>query len=594
VQWKRRFGEWWSGEWRDRILFTVSRSRRTSGPRERETVNNERSREPILNTGADLLVRALFDHGVRVIFGMPGSHTTAIYDAIVRHGGIRTVLARNEQAAAFMADGYARVTGWPGVVCTTAGPGATNALTGIAEAYGDSIPVLLIAGQVNRDKVGRETGSYHEIDLEGIFRPCTKYSATLRDLDCIEEPIHVAFHHMTHGRPRPAAVFLPQDWMSLSRDWPVNSYGPSRTALPEIADATLAQAGKILRSAARPIILAGGGAVWSIRKGCAFTARGIRLDAEGPLWADAASAINELAKRLDCPVITTLNGKGILDERDPYSLGHARSVRSKEALPHADAMLAVGCRFTEVMTWFWKLKVPEQLVQIDIDLGQIGVNYPVKVGIVADAREALSALLQEIPARQSAWGEIWERARNARPAHPEWLIDTVRAELPENGIVFTDASEMALRMHTDYPAFAPRTFFYASNFIALGWGYPAAVGAAVAMPDRSIVCVAGDGGFVMSCQELATAVRYQLHLIVIVHNDSAYGAIKNLQRKQHGERYIDVELNNPDFVKLADAYGLPGVRVNGQAEFASALRNALARRGPSLIEVPDEWRSLRV
>ena len=524
-----------------------------------------------MNTGADLLVRALFDHGVRVIFGMPGSHTTAIYDAIVRHGGIRTVLARNEQAAAFMADGYARVTGWPGVVCTTAGPGATNALTGIAEAYGDSIPVLLIAGQVNRDKVGRETGSYHEIDLEGIFKPCTIYTDTAESAADGPAMVAEAFTAMVSERRRSAALFLPQDLMAQEVTEDVAE--PSDDfEHPAVNQELVKLAAGLLRKSRRPILLAGGGAVWS----------------------GAGPQLKQLAERLDCPVITTLNGKGILDERDPYSLGHARSVRAKEALPHADAMLSVGCRFTEVMTWFWKLKVPEQLVQIDIDLGQIGVNYPVKVGIVADAREALSALLQEIPARHSAWGDIWERARNAGPAHPEWLIDTVRAELPDSGIVFTDASEMALRMHTDYPAYAPRTFFYASNFIALGWGCPAAIGAAVAMPDRPIVCVAGDGGFVMTCQELATAVRYQLNLIAIVHNDSAYGAIKNLQRRQHGERYIDVELNNPDFVKLAEAYGLPGVRVHGRDEFAQALRQALARRGPSLIEVPDEWRSLRV
>jgi acetolactate synthase-1/2/3 large subunit len=320
----------------------------------------------------------------------------------------------------------------------------------------------------------------------------------------------------------------------------------------------------------------------------------VHLDADGPLWPDAASALKELAKRLDCPVITTLNGKGTLDERDPYSLGHVRSVRAKEALPHADAMLAIGCRFTEVTTWFWKLKVPEQLVQIDIEADQIGVNYPVKVGIVADAREALAALLKEIPAQESRWGEIWSRARDAKPQKPEWLIDTLRAELPENGVLFTDASEMALRMHTDFPAYAPRTFFYASTYIALGWGYPAAIGAAVALPDRPVVCLAGDGGFVMTCQELATAVRYNLRLVVIVHNDSTYGAMKNLQRRFYGERYIDVELNNPDFVKLAEAYGLPGTRVHGPDEFAQAMRQALARRGPSLIEVPDECRSLRM
>ncbi|MCS7044791.1 MAG: thiamine pyrophosphate-binding protein [Gemmataceae bacterium] len=521
-------------------------------------------------TGADMLVEALYRQGVRLIFGMPGSHTTAIYDAIVRHGGIGTVLCRNEQAGAFMADGYARVTGRPGVICTTAGPGATNALTGIAEAFGDSIPVLLIAGQVNHDKLGRETGSYHEIDLENIFRPCTCYTATARRVADVPQLVLQSFAAMTRGRRRSAALFFPQDLLAGTttavhvEDQPPSGRSP-------ISSAALDVAADLLRSARRPIILAGGGAVWS----------------------DAGPEIRALAQRLSCPVITSLNGKGIIDERDPLSLGHARSVRSKAALPHADAMIAVGCRFTEVMTWFWKLAVPRRLIQIDLDPGVIGVNYPVECAIVGDAKEALAGLLERIAESSSQWGELWDNARGLRPPRPEWLIETLRAELPENGVVVTDACEMALRMHTDWPAYAPRTFFYPSTFIALGWGLPAAIGAAVALPDRPIVCLAGDGGFVMTCQELATAARYRLRLIIIVHNDHAYGAIKNLQRKQHGERYIDVELNNPDFVRLAEAFDIPGARTYRADDFATAVRHALKREGPSLIEVPDTWRSLR-
>lgn len=523
-------------------------------------------------TGADLLVQALYDHGVRVIFGMPGSHTIAIYDALARHGGIRTILCRNEQAGAFMADGYARVTGWPGVICTTAGPGATNALTGIAEAFGDSVPVMLISGQVNHDKVGRETGSYHEIELEGIFRPCTIYADTAERAHDGPAMVAEAWTAMVSERRRPAALFLPQDLMAQTTDPEPDPYDDVKhRPLGDDTHESITRAARALLCAQRPIILAGGGAVWS----------------------GARKEVRELAERLACPVITSLNGKGILDERDPYSLGHARSVRAKEALPHADTMLAIGCRFTEVMTWFWKLPVPKQLIQIDIDPAVIGANYPAQVALYGDAKEVLGELICLIPPQKNEWDAIWERARDMRPARPEWFIESLRAELPENGVVFTDASEMALRMHTDYPAYAPRTFFYPSTYIALGWGMPAALGAAVALPDRPIVCVAGDGGFVMTCQELATAVRYNLHLIVVIHNDSTYGAMKNLQNRFYDGRLIDVELNNPDFVMLAEAFGLPGVRAHNQAEFAAALRESLQRRGPSLIEVPDKCRSLR-
>jgi acetolactate synthase-1/2/3 large subunit len=525
-------------------------------------------------TGADLLVHELHRHGVRVLFGMPGSHTTAIYDAIERHGGIRTVLIRNEQAGAFAADGFARVTGQPGVVCTTAGPGATNALTGIAEAWGDSIPVLLLTGQVRHDRLHQECGNYHEIDLESLLRPCTKYAATVMDNRHIPAVVARAFHAMRTGRPRPAALILPLDLTSASAP-AVGSVElpPPPGNAPPLPEVEIGHAVALLGGARRPIILAGGGA----------------------LWAQAEPEIRELARRLKCPVVTTLNAKGLIDERDPISLGHARSVRARVAQPHADAMLAVGCRFTEVMTGFRKMRVPEKLIQIDLDADQIGINYPAAVGIVADAKEALRAILDRLPAGVSSdWGEVWTQARQAVRTNREWFIDTLRAELPEDAIVFTDACEMAYRMHIDYPAYRPRSFFYPSNYIALGWGFPAAVGAAVALPDRVVVSVSGDGGFVMTCQELATAARYGLRVVAVVHNDSAYGAIKNLQRTQYDRRYRDTDLNNPDFVRLAEAYGVPAARARTAAEFAATLREAIGRGGPGLIEVPDEWRSLRV
>ena len=521
-------------------------------------------------TGADLLVHELHRHGVRTIFGMPGSHTTAIYDAIARHGGIRTILIRNEQAGAFAADGYARVTGAPGVVCTTAGPGATNALTGIAEAWGDSVPVLLVSGQVNHDRLHQECGNYHEIDLEGIFRPCTRYAATVIHNDQIPEMVARAFVAMTVGRRRPAALFLPQDLMiQPAAPQMVKVAAPT---LPTASASDIEKAAALLAQAKRPILLAGGGAV----------------------WANAAGPLRRLAERLRCPVVTTLNAKGILDERDPLAMGHARSLRGRVAMPHADAMLAVGCRFTEVMTGFRNLPVPNTLIQIDIDADQIGMNYPVSVGLHADARVVLEALLEALPTTvNSDWQDIWQQANAAIHPKPEWLINTLRAELPEDGVVFTDASEMSYRMHKDFPAYLPRSFFYPSNYIALGWAFPAAIGAAIALPERTVVSFSGDGGFVMTCQELATAARYQLRMIILIHNDSTYGAIKNLQRTKHDGRYRDTDLNNPDFLALAQAFGIPARRASDATAFASALREARRQQGPFLIEVPDQWRSLR-
>jgi acetolactate synthase-1/2/3 large subunit len=505
---------------------------------------------------------------------MPGSHSATIYDAIARRPGvIDTILIRNEQAGAFAADGYARVSGVPGIVCTTAGPGATNALSGVAECWADSVPILLVSGQVNAATLDRECGNYHEIDLERIFQPATKWCGTVRQLEQIPGFVARAFQAMTTGRPRPAAIFLPQDLMRAPCSDSVRPQDFQPPAVPCAREEEIAQAAELLSGAARPIILAGGGA----------------------LWSGAAGAIERLASRLGAPVVTTLNGKGLLDERHPLSLGHARSARAKKALPHADLMLAVGCRFTEVMTDWRRMTVPADLIQIDLDSTQIGMNFPVRLGIVADARSAIEAISKALSAARpgDGWSALWEEARSARPARPEWLIDTLRAALPGDVPVFTDACEMGYRMHADWISHGPRLFFYPSNFITLGWAFPAALGGAVARGGEPVVVVSGDGGFLMTAQELATAARYRLRVIALVHNDSTYGAIKNIQDRNHEGRYLDVELNNPDFLALAQAYGVPGCRATDPDQLDRAVREALDRDGPSLIEVPDQWRYMR-
>jgi acetolactate synthase-1/2/3 large subunit len=327
-----------------------------------------------------------------------------------------------------------------------------------------------------------------------------------------------------------------------------------------------------MMKAKRPVIVAGGGAVAS----------------------GAAAAIAALSERLDCPIATTLNGKGIVDERTPVALGHGRARRARLVLARADLLIAVGCRFTEVFTAGGTIPIPKTIIQIDIDPRQIGINYPVALGLEGDARATLEAILAEpLPPRSAAWRDTWTRLREAEQLKPEWLIETLRASLPEDAVVFADACEMGLRMHTDFPVYRARSFFYPSNFASLGWGFPAAVGGAVARPDRWTVCVAGDGGFTMASQELATASRAQLKLITIVHNDSAYGAIKVIQRSRHDARYVETDLNNPDFVALGEAYGVPSSRARDGVELAAAIGAALRRDGPSLIEVPDAWRSLR-
>jgi acetolactate synthase-1/2/3 large subunit len=338
------------------------------------------------------------------------------------------------------------------------------------------------------------------------------------------------------------------------------------------ADDVIRRAIDLLSQASRPVILAGGGVISS----------------------GAESVMEQLARKLDSPIITTLNGKGAVDERSPYSLGHGRTRRAGTVLRRADLMLAIGCRFTEVFTTAGTMPVPKTLIQIDIQPDQIGRNYPVALGIAGDARSVLAATLAGIPQRGGKWRASWRRAQTSRQRNPEWFINTLREQIPVSSIVFADACEMGRRMQTDFPAYGPRTFFYPSNYIALGWGLPAAMGAAIGRPGCWTICVCGDGGFMMAAQELSTAVRYRLKLIAVIHNDSTYGAVKAIQRKQHESRYIDTELNNPNFVKLGDSFGVPSCRVEDPLAFADALRKACQVDGPSLIEIPGTWRSLRI
>lgn len=525
-------------------------------------------------TTAEILVEGLESRGVRHVFGMPGSHSTTLYDAIARCDSLRTILIRNEQAGAFSADGYARVTGRPGLICTTAGPGATNAITGVSEAWADSVPILLLTGQVNADRMHEECGAYHEIDLEGLLRPVTTFLGTVRSPEQARTLLESAWQAMTTRRPRPAALILPRDVMRRPVASLARAEGPAPCEAPSAPDpVALDRAAALLKGSERPVLLAGGGA----------------------LWSGAGREFRELVERLGAVGVTSLNGKGLLDELHPRSLGHARSAGARLALPEADAMLAIGCRFTEVMTAWRTMPVPARLIQVDLDPDQIGMNHPVEVGIVADARAALLGLLQRIgPRARSGWDAILPGAKSARPTRPEWLIETLREVLPDEAVVFADACEIGYRLQTDWVVRGPRRFFYPSNFITLGWAFPAAIGGAVGLEGKApVVSVSGDGGFLMTAQELATASRYSLKVIAVVHNDSAYGAIKNIQAREHGGRHPDVDLNNPDFVALAESFGVPATRVRDAPTLAEALRVALGRAGPSLIEVPDTWRPIR-
>ena len=524
-------------------------------------------------TGGEWVVAALAAEGVRHVFGIPGIHNLAIYDALLREPAISHVLARHEQGAAFMADGYARASGRPGVVLVTTGPGATNALTPLVEAHAGSQPVLLLMSDVPSAVLGRGLGALHEVaDQIACFRPVTRWAETLRTAAEIPGAVQGAFHLFRTGRPGPIALSLPTDFLTGPVAGRLTASGAGRRPP---CDARLVEtAADRLRQARRPLVVAGGGAV-----------------------AAAASAeLVALSRRLGAPVVTTVMGRGVLPETDPLWLGVLPNKRATQAaLEAADVVLAVGCRFAHRSTKGLLLDLtfrPDQaLIHLDLDPTVIGRMYPAAVALVGDARDGLAALLAALgPGRPRA---EWDAARLARaraarsPRHTEAIdrfLLVLRRHLAPGAVVVSDQTTINYWMEWHFPVHGPRTFLYPVGSATLGYAVPAAIGAKVACPERQVVAVCGDGGFLFSVNELATAVKYRLPVVFLVVNDERYGAIQWLQEAMFG-RAGETELANPDFPALARAFGAVGERVPDVEALGPALDKALVTPGPTLIEL---------
>ena len=525
-------------------------------------------------TGAQLLVECLQRNGVTTIFGMPGGQTVAIYDALHEHPTIRHVLARNEHAGAFMADGFARATGQPGVCLVTAGPGLTNCVTGLGSAYSDSVPFLLISGQITHGAIGSSRGYYHEMDNLGVTAPLTKWNATARSADEIPELVRQAFHEMTTGRPRPVHLDLPIDVLAQETDAKPVKRVTAKLLAPDPRE--IDRAAELLQTAKRPLIIAGGGTV----------------------TADASHELLALAEDLHAPILTTPMGKGCVPDDHPLSAGMlfhritsdlTNMKDNLSPLPEmADAVLAVGCRFSQLATGNWELELPENLVQIDIDEDELGRNYPARVGICGDAKAALTALGARQP---KADGAIWDSIRSRTPASDRWriggfdVVPILRRVLDRDAIVACDVTRLYYMMLANFPVYAPRAFLHPSCFISMGFGLPAALGAKAAFPDRQVVAIAGDGGFLMTAQELACAVQEELNVVTILINDNCLSAMKGIQNRSYRGRHTAVDLVNPDFVRFVESFGALGLRVNELDQFEPALREALNAGRPAVIEV---------
>lgn len=522
-------------------------------------------------TGGQALMRSLYREGVRVIFGLPGVQLYHALDALNDVPGIRFIATRHEQATVYMADGYARAGGGIGTALMVPGPGLLNAAAAISTAYSASSPVLVVSGQIERDLIGVDRGILHEVnDQQDCIRPITKHVRRIMTPGETPEAVHEAFRQLSTGRPRPVEIEMPPE--TMAEPGAVDLREPAGYPRVPASAAQVDEAARILAGARRPLIWAGGGVIASA----------------------ASAALVRLAERLQAPVITTHEGKGAIDDRHPLALGALRLRNdpiAKDA-PHFDVILGVGSRMAFPM-WL----DGQQVVQIDIDPDELGRNWPNTYGIAADAGAAMGQLEQRLselidaprPSFAAETAELRERrqATALRPEPQESYLAAVRAAVPDDGILVSGMTQLGYYARAFWPTYAPRTFITSGYSGNLGYAYPTALGAKVAQPDRPVVALCGDGGFLFNSQELATAAQYGINAVAVVFNDNAYGNVLRDQVTQFGsDRTTGAALHNPDFVRLAEAYGVRAVRAEGPEALETMLRDALAADGPALIEVP--------
>ena len=539
-------------------------------------------------SGAKALIESLERQNVDVMFGILGGAVLPIYDHICK-SKIRHILCRHEQGAAHAADGYARASGKAGVCMATSGPGATNLVTGIANAYMDSAPIIALTGQVPTTGInssyiiGRD--AFQEADIIGITTAITKHNFQLREAAEIPKCIKTAFYIATTGRPGPVLIDMPKNVQAeiadidFSNGIQIRGYKPTSNPHPlQIRKAT-----ELLAEAERPVILAGGGVI----------------------TADASPELMQTAELLMAPVATTFMGKGAFPETHSLSLGsigmHGNPVANK-LLCEADVMLAVGTRFSDRATG--KLDnfcAPTKKIQIDIDTAEIGKNIDVDIPIVADAKKALQALNERLTKQLKKKGiTVWTKRvketkaqlnppakTGSKELKPKALLQELRKLLPEKAIVTTEVGQNQMWAALYFNALKPRTFISSGGLGTMGFGFPAAIGAKVACPDRPVVDIAGDGSFRMTEQELGTSVTEDIPVIVIVLNNSVLGMVAQWQRMFFKGRYSAVKLGSiPDFVKLAEAYGAQGLRARSILEFTKAVKTALKSDVTTVIDVP--------
>jgi len=532
--------------------------------------------------GCRALTRALESEGVSVIFGLPGGAIMPVYDALL-DSGMRHVLVRHEQSAAHMADGYARASGKVGVCMATSGPGAANLVTGIANAYLDSSPMVAITGQVPRSLIGRD--SFQEIDIVGIATPISKYDFQVRHASEIPAVVKTAFYVASNGRPGPVLIDIPKDVQTETSDVNFNPQLLVRT-LRNNSDPDpilVKRAAEALAMAEKPFILAGGG---------------VRI-------SNAYEELRALSELLSAPVGTSLMGKGCFPEDHPLSLGMVGmhgSVEANRFVQEADVLLAVGMRFSDRTT-----SRPDdfcrdaRIIHLDIDASEIEKNKEVNIFIIGDARKTLKGiyellaghLVRNLHPSLERIEEMKELVRQqitsngGKGVSPRRVLSEARKVLPRDAIVTTEVGQNQMWAAAYWKTYAPRTFITSGGLGTMGFGFPAALGAKVAKPEAVVVDIAGDGSFLMTENCLATSISENIPVIVIILNNGMLGMVAQWQRMFYRGRYSATRLGrSPDFVKLATAYGADGERVESQDQLSSVLRRAISSDLTTVIDVP--------
>jgi len=527
-------------------------------------------------TGAQILCESLVREGVEVMFGILGGAILPFYDTIPQYPQLRHILVRHEQAAAHAADGYARITGKVGVCLATSGPGATNLVTGIANAYLDSVPVVAITGQVARPFIGKD--AFQEIDITGITLPITKNNYVVLDVGSLAGIVKEAFYLARSGRPGPVLIDLPRDVQIDQAEF----HYPSRVDLPGYKptlqghSAQIKKAANLINEAERPLIIAGRGVIIS----------------------GAYAELKQLAETAQIAVVTTLLGISCFPESHILSLGmlgmHGMAYANM-AVDAADVIIAIGMRFDDRATAKVSAFAPHaRIIHIDIDPAEIGKNVRVDVPIVGDVKAVLSALNKQVISTEHIdWLRQLDDWRKEHPSTvirdsegllPQYVIRQIYEVTKGEAIIVTGVGQNQMWAAQHYWYNKPNSLISSGGLGTMGFGLPASVGVKIGYPDNTVWCVDGDGSFQMTIQELATIAQEKVAVKIAIIDNGYLGMVRQWQEMFYGRRYVATSLSGPDFVKIAEAYGLPGLRVTGKEEVVPAIEQAMEYQGPFLID----------